>query len=130
MIVSECMLIAAMILVLFKGEFLIRVMRDDPEVIRIGIRGLRLHVIATRFMPASTLTEMVFQSTGKKWQASLVSSLRNGFFFIPLLLILSRLRGLYGIQEAQPLSFVLTAFVAILLALSYFRKMPSEDRPD
>ena len=43
------------------------------------------------------------------------------------LLILSALRGLSGIQEAQPLSLVISLPVTIPFAVHFFRGLPQED---
>ena len=116
-------------LVLFSGS-LIGVFRDDPEVIRVGTRALRLQALANLALPPCMATEMLFQSTGHKFGAALLSSLRGGVLFIPVLLLLSRLRGLAGIQEAQPLSLLLSLPVSIPFALRFFRSLPDEDLPD
>jgi hypothetical protein len=50
--------------------------------------------------------------------------MRNGLFFIPLLLVLSDLRGFSGIQEAQPLSIVLAVVPSAILAVKFFRGLP------
>ena len=125
-------LVAVFALVTFlKADSLIGIFRDDPEVIRIGIRALRLQMGTLLFLPLCTATEMLFQSTGRRLQASLMSMLRSGLFFIPLLIILSRLRGLSGIQEAQPLAYVLSFPVALFMAWGFFRGLPAEDHvPD
>lgn len=125
---SEAMLIVMTVIVmLFSGE-LIQVFRDDAQVIEIGTRALRLQCIALLILPLSMVTEMLLQSTGQKFSASLLSSLRSGIFFIPALLLLARYRGLAGIQEAQPFAFVLSGFTAVFFAVNFFRKLPGEDR--
>ena len=76
------------------------------------------------------VTERQLQSTGQKLGASLLSAMRGGIFFIPALLILSRIRGLAGIQEAQPLAYVLAFIPSIFFALWFFKKLPPEDKPN
>ena len=71
--------------------------------------------------------EMLFQSTGKRLGASLLSAVRSGLLFIPTLLILPSLRGLAGIQEAQPLSLLLSVPFTVLFAVRFFRMLPKED---
>ena len=117
---------AAVILCVF-AEPLVGIFRDDPEVIRIGVRALRLQAVGQLAMAACMPSEMLFQSTGQRLFASLVSILRNGLLFIPLLLVLSSLRGLAGIQEAQPLSMILAVPVTIPFVVIFFRKIPKED---
>lgn len=94
---------------------LIQIMRDDSEVIKIGSRALRLMSISQLFIPLTMMVEMGFQSIGARLWAAIGSSLRNGIFFIPALIILAECRGLSGIQEAQPLSFVLSFIVGLFM---------------
>jgi len=110
-------------LILFPGE-IVRIFRDDNTVMEIGSRALVLQGIAQLFLPFCMITEMALQSVGKKLGASVLSTLRNGLFFIPLLLILSNVRGLSGIQEAQPLAVTLAVIPSAILAVSFFRELP------
>lgn len=110
-------------LILFPGE-IVRIFRDDNTVMEIGSRALVLQGIAQLFLPFCMITEMALQSVGKKLGASVLSTLRNGLFFIPLLLILSNVRGLSGIQEAQPLAVTLAVIPSAFLAVRFFRELP------
>ena len=110
-------------LILFPGE-IVRIFRDDNTVMEIGSRALVLQGIAQLFLPFCMITEMALQSVGKKLGASVLSTLRNGLFFIPLLLILSNVRGLSGIQEAQPLTVTLAVIPSAILAVRFFRELP------
>lgn len=127
MLISEgIIIVACAVLIIFSGD-MISLFRDDPEVIAVGTRALQLQALATLLLPACMTTEMLFQSTGKRLGASFLSALRNGLLFIPLLLFLSHLRGISGIQEAQPLSIVLSLPVTIPFAVIFFRKLPKKD---
>ena len=110
-------------LIIFPGE-IVRIFRDDNTVMEIGSRALVLQGIAQLFLPFCMITEMALQSVGKKLGASVLSTLRNGLFFIPLLLILSNVRGLSGIQEAQPLAVTLAVIPSAILAVRFFRELP------
>ncbi len=127
LLVGECLMTIAIIVVFIKSGNIIGVFRDDPAVIEIGTRALRLHLISLLFLPLSMVTEMLYQSTGHSGGASMLSSLRSGIFFIPAIIILSSLRGLAGIQEAQPLAYVLTFIPAYILCVRLMRSMPKED---
>lgn len=126
-IVSESiMVVTCAVLFLFAPQ-LITLFRNDAEVIGIGTRALRLQAVATLVMPPIIVTEMLMQSTGKRLVATVMSTLRNGLLFIPALLILESVRELAGIQEAQPLSMLLTLPFAIIFAIWFFKKLPKED---
>ena len=124
--VGECLMTIAIIAVFINSGSFIGVFRDDPRVIEIGTRALRLHLISLFFLPLSMVTEMLYQSTGHSAGASLLSSLRSGIFFIPAIIILSSVRGLAGIQEAQPLAYILTFIPALILCMRLMRQMPEE----
>lgn len=130
LILSEVVLIMVTVVVMLCSNDLIQLFRDDVQVVEIGTRALRLQCIALLFLPVSMVTEMQLQSTGQKFSASLLSSLRSGVYFIPVLLLLAKYRGLAGIQEAQPLAFVLSFFTSLIFAVWFFRRLPKVDRED
>ncbi len=102
---------------------LIRLLRDDVQVTNYGVRALRLMCVGQLFVPLTMMVEMGFQSTGARLLASFSSSLRSGLLFIPMLLVFSKLRGMSGVQEAQPVSLVLTFFVCIFLCKKFLRRV-------
>ena len=113
--------VLTVVTMIFSGN-IIGIFRNDINVIRIGTRALRLLCLGQVFMPICTCTEFLMQSTGEKKTAIILSSLRGGVLFIPLLLILPSLRGLNGVMEAQPLAFFLSIFPAVFVARRYFKK--------
>lgn len=119
--------VGASVLVSFP-EPIISCFRDDPEVLAVGVRALRLQALALLALPFCVATEMLFQSTGHRAGSTFLSGLRNGVLFIPALLILSNLRGLAGIQEAQPLANVASLPLAVICSLHYFRNLPKTQR--
>ncbi len=130
LILSEIVLITLTVFAMIFPSELVRLFRDDPDVVRIGTRALLLQCVAQLALPIIMVTEMLMQSSGKKLPATVISSLRGGILFIPLLLILPELRGLAGVQEAQPLSYILAVPPAIVMARKFFRDTPKEDVPD
>ena len=126
-ILAEGIIIVGVTILIVFASPLIRLMRDDPEVIEIGTRALRLQALSNLFLPPCMVTEMLYQSTGHRAGATMLSALRSGLLFIPSLLILSSVRGLAGIQEAQPLSVVLSFPFTVMFAVMFFRKLPTMD---
>ena len=104
----------------------IQIFRDDPEVITIGIPALQAQCIALFAVPFQVCNNMMFQSIGYKFNATFLSSLRNGLFFIPVLLIASIIFGLKGIQLAQAIADVMTSLACIPFTVSFFTKLPKE----
>lgn len=102
---------------------LVSIFRDDPEVIRIGSLALKAQFLGQLFMPLSVCTNMLFQSIGKAGVATLMSMLRSGLFFIPILLVSSLVFGLAGVQFSQAFSDVLTLFAALPFVIPFLAKM-------
>ena len=116
------MLVLGTLMYIFAPTF-VGWLRDDPEVIVVGTRALRLQCVALLFLPLCMVTEMLMQSTGQKLVASILSSLRNGILFIPCLYILAYVRGLAGIEEAQPLAYVLAFGPSVYFAKRFFSRL-------
>ncbi len=125
--VSEAIITVGVALLLIFSPHLIGLFRNDPEVIAVGTRALQLQGLALLALPPCMASEMLYQSTGNKKGAWILSSLRSGLFFIPLLIILANIRGLAGIQEAQPLSTLLAFIPSVLMGRSFFARLPEAD---
>ena len=124
---GSVMLGIAAMAVYFNAGAAIQVFRDDPEVIRIGIPALHAQCIGLFFVPFQVCNNMMFQSIGYKFNATFLSSLRNGLCFIPILLAASWLFGLAGIQVAQAIADVITCLACIPFTVSFFRKISREE---
>ena len=116
-------LTAASALCLAFAPQIISFFRDDPEVIAVGTVALRAQAISLPLMATIVITNMMLQSTGKGLKASIASSARNGIFFIPMILILPRLFGLFGVEISQACADVLSFLLAIPFAASELKKM-------
>lgn len=126
-IFGTCLLGVLAVTGIVVSDKVIGIFRDDPEVIRIGILALRAQSIALLFVPFSVCNNMMFQSIGYKFNATFLSTLRNGVCFIPLLLLLNAILGITGVQIAQAIADVVSAFIAIPFAVSFFRKLPADE---
>lgn len=106
---------------------LIRFFRDDPEVIRIGIRALRFQCPAALLQPVSVVANMCFQSMGLAGSALFLSALRSGLCYIPIILVLPRFIGLAGIESAQLVADLLTLAVTLPFLFRFFRRLRGKE---
>ncbi len=127
LISSEVVMFVISVFVFIFARDVVSLFRNDPDVIVIGTRALQLLVAAQIALPLVMMMEMQLQTTGQKFSASILSLLRGGGLFIPCLLIMAWLRGLAGIQEAQPLAQVLSIIPALLYARWFFKRLPKVD---
>ena len=97
--------------------------RNDPEVIAIGAVALRYQTAVLPLMGVVVMSNMMLQSTGMGLKATITSSARNGIFFIPLILILPPILGLFGVEITQSVADIFSFALALPLAMSELRKM-------
>jgi len=127
-LVSEAIVVVGCTLLFIFASELVGLFRDDADVILVGARALRLQSVAYLVLPPCMTTEMLYQSTGRRIGAAILTALRSGLLFIPVLLILANLRGLAGIQEALPVSLILSAPITVVFAIYFFRKLPNNNQ--
>ncbi len=102
---------------------LIGLFRNDPEVIRCGTWALRFQCLTFPLQGWIVSSNMLQQSIGRTVPATFLSVARQGFFFIPAVLILPALWGLTGIQLAQTVSDALTFACAVPIQLYVLRTL-------
>ena len=97
--------------------------KEDAKVIETGTVALRLQCITFPLNAWIVMSNMMLQSIGKALKASIVAGARQGYFFIPLILILPYCFGLLGVQMTQAVSDVCTLILSIPLSLSVLKEM-------
>ncbi|MDR1328772.1 MAG: MATE family efflux transporter, partial [Oscillospiraceae bacterium] len=100
--------------------------RDDPDVIEIGRFSLRAQAFAMPLLSWIMLCNTTLQTTGQAVPASILSFARQGFFQIPLLLILVSLIGVRGIQLATPIGDLCTFLLSVPFGIAALRRMSAE----
>lgn len=123
---GEVLLGAFVIIGLMFSNHLIELFRDDPLVIEIGTLSLKLQLLSLFFHPMTICSNMLFQSIGENKKATFLSMLRSGILFIPILLILTKAFGLFGIQSSQAIADVITFFISAPLVLQFLKKLPRD----
>ena len=100
--------------------------KDDIEVIEIGTYAMRMVWFTFPLGAWIVLCNMLLQSCGKALSASILSSARQGLFFIPILLITSYAMGLRGIQMSQSIADICTFILAIPLTVRFLKEIKQE----
>ncbi len=94
----------------------------DPAAIEVGVAALKYMAMAAPLSGAIVISNMMLQSIGKGFKASITASARNGICFIPLILILPQFLGIKGVEMCQACADVLSLFIAVPLAYTELRK--------
>jgi len=94
---------------------------NDPELLELGVRGMRICFILYPLIGFQVVVSNYFQSIGKSMQAAILSLLRQVIILIPAFLILPKFYGLDGIWLSWPLSDLLAAIITFFM-LTYSLK--------
>lgn len=96
---------------------------DDPAVISFGTVALRLTCVTAPLMGMYTAASTSYQSTGRSLLAVSLAFVRQGFLYIPLMLVLPRFIGELGIQLVTPLTDLVCALISFPFYIRFMREM-------
>lgn len=119
---------AAVVLFVTAPHLLKLFISDDPAVMEIGTMALRAQAISMPLLPVGVVANMTFQSIGKAWRATMMSAMRQGIFFLPLIFILPAFWGLYGVVSTQAVSDLLTAFACAPFLVRFYKNLAEETK--
>ena len=102
---------------------------DDMEVIAIGASTLRWQLITLPLGSWVILCNMTLQTIRKPVQAIVLSSARQGLFFIPLILILPNMMGLQGVEICQAAADFCSFLLAVPLTVPILRSLRKDTKP-
>ena len=109
---SSLMLIISIPLFILAPQ-VIAVFRNDPDVIAIGTVALRAQSAVLVTHGIVTCANMLLQSIGKQFLATVLACARQGILFLPLLFLLPSHFGKEALVYVQPLADALTLVFAI-----------------
>ncbi len=118
---SVCAIIAPHIMQLFSLS---------EKATQIGTLSLRLQCICMPLLPTNFMAGITFQTLGKKLYASVLSISRQGLFYIPAVLIMPSLFGLFGVQCCQSVSDILSFFFAIPFTVIFFKMIKASEQEE
>ncbi|NLK45408.1 MAG: MATE family efflux transporter [Treponema sp.] len=121
-----CLLFSSIILFAFAPQ-IIKFFRNDLNVIKIGAAALRFQTIGLPLHSVVIATNMLMQSTGKTKSATLLSSMRQGIYFIPLIIIMPMLFNLTGVIMSQAISDFLSFLTSIPFLILFFKKLNEKE---
>ncbi len=101
--------------------------KGDPLVIETGSAALRWQLITYPLGAWIILSNMMLQTIRKSIRATVLSSSRQGLFFIPLIMILPYYLGLQGVEMCQAVADMLTFVLAIPLTGSVLLEMKRKE---
>ncbi|WP_281324460.1 MATE family efflux transporter [Flavobacterium sp. IMCC34518] len=112
------------VLILFFAEPIVSIFTTDLRVIRETPNALRWVFAASPIIAIQLIGAAYFQAAGKAKKALLLTLTKQGFFLIPLVLILPHFLGIFGVWIAFPISDVLSTIIT-----AYYLKKEMNIKP-
>lgn len=99
------------IFILVGAQFLVQVFSRDSFLLLHTPDALRIAFLATPFIAVQLIGTAYFQAIGKAFPALILSLTKQGFFLIPLVLVLPLFFGLNGVWYSFPLADIASTLV-------------------
>lgn len=112
---------------IFPREILMLFGKGSEAYFEFGIKFFRIFLFFTWINCLQPITSTFFTSIGKSIKGVFLSLTRQIIFFVPILLVLPLIFGIDGILYTGPIADVLSAVVAILMAIYEFNAMKKLD---
>ena len=107
-------------------EQLMRLFVSDADTVALGAKYLVRWSLCVPGMTFVFLFNSIFQAMGLWKRSLLLSVLRQGVIFIPAMLILNRLIGMYGVIWSQPFADSIALILAIVLYLQISGRLTAD----
>lgn len=124
--------LVSVVYILLAGP-LIMLFNRNPAIVTYGSRLLISQVLLYPAFGLCYMMTITFQTIGASRFGLFLSTIRQGLFYAPLIILLPRLLGVSGIYLAQPLADILTLVVCLLsykamkrIATKNMAEMPKE----
>lgn len=101
---------------------------SDQELIDIGVKGMRIFLLALPIVGLQIVSVNFFQAIGKAFKALILSMLRQVIVLIPMLIILPCFWGLEGVWLASPISDVMACLITAVVLLPEIRLLRKKER--
>jgi len=103
--------LAIFAIIMFFPEQITTVFTNDEVVIRDAPNALRWVFLVTPLIAVQMIGSGYFQAIGKAVPALLLTLTKQGFFLIPLILILPKYYGIFGVWISFPIADLLSSLL-------------------
>ncbi len=106
----------------FSADTIVQIFISDAEVIKYGAQMLKALMLSGPVIGVMFVFSFSFQAMGKAIQALILSVSRQGFVFLPVVIIASKVLGLDGIIFAQPIADIASLLLAFIMFVQIIEK--------
>ncbi len=100
--------------IIFGADTIVKVFSKDSEILQLTPSALRIAFLATPLIAVQLIGAAYFQAIGKPVPALILSLSKQGFFLIPLVLIMPLFFGLDGVWYSFPIADLSSTLVTWL----------------
>ncbi len=111
-------------------EKLIQIFNSSPELLEVGIPGMRIFLFMLPLVGGQVIVTNYFQSIGKVKISMLLSLLRQVILLIPCLIIIPIFKGLTGVWLAGPVSDFLSVIITVVIFIKTFHTLLGEEKAE
>lgn len=112
---------------IFASEIAGVFINDEPNTKAMSAAFLRILCLSVPFMLFNLQISFSFQAMGMGKQSLILSSLRQGVVNIPLLFVMDKLFGLYGIVWTQLISDIITGVISYIIYRRSLKKLMTDE---
>lgn len=103
---------------------------DDTKLIEMTVRVVQTFMLVLPIVGVQIISSGFFQAIGKPKQATVITLSRQLLVLIPLILVLPRFFGLYGIFYSLPISDVISGIISGIWVTYQLRNLEKEAPPE
>jgi len=120
--VTSISIFSFLVLTVFSG-FFIGLFSKNQTLVSLGIKSLRIIILAFPIVGFQIVASSMYQSMGKIFPAIILSMLRRIIFFIPLVLIFPLFLGLNGVWITFPVADISAGIITVIMMIFTMRNL-------
>lgn len=124
--VTTTIMVTTALIFVFFGFLILKIFQMTDTIEQYAIMTLRYQSIGLLFLGVVNTITVFFQALGKSVRAMILSISRQGFFFIPMILIVPQYLGAVGVMVSQSFADILTFILAVSLLIPCLKKSQQE----
>ena len=107
----------------FAPAALLGIFNKDKDFLDLGVYGIRIFTAMLPIVGFQIVSSNLFQAIGEASTAMLLSLSRQVIMLIPLILILPKIYGTFGIWVSTPIADILSSMLTVFFVVKIFRKL-------
>ncbi|BDS11620.1 MATE family efflux transporter [Aureispira anguillae] len=110
-------------IILFFRTPIVQIFSSEEQILAVTPEAMTIVFMATPFILIQLIGSSYYQAIGKAMPALLLTLTKQGFFLIPLVYILPKFWGIYGIWYAFPIADILSTIVTFVFLRRAYRSL-------